>query len=83
MRVLHFDPFAGASGDMILGALIDVSADADATTRALEAELGVLMPFGVRLLRERLVRHGITGTRITVEVGEESPPRRRLADITA
>jgi uncharacterized protein (TIGR00299 family) protein len=66
---------------MILGALIDVSAAADATTRALEADLGALMPFGIRLLRERLARHGVTGTRITVEIGEENPPCRRLADI--
>jgi uncharacterized protein (TIGR00299 family) protein len=83
VRLLHLDPFGGASGDMILGALIDVSADADATTRALEAELDALMPFGVRLVRERLVRHGIAGTRITVEVSEEKAPHRRLADVLA
>ncbi|MFQ6072405.1 MAG: nickel insertion protein, partial [Methanosarcinales archaeon] len=29
MKTLIFDPFSGASGDMILGSLIDLGADAD------------------------------------------------------
>ncbi len=37
MRVLVFDPFHGAAGDMILGALLDCGADRKSVLRAMEA----------------------------------------------
>ena len=37
MRVLIFDPFHGAAGDMITGALLDCGADRDAVVRAMAA----------------------------------------------
>jgi len=37
MRVLIFDPFHGAAGDMITGALLDCGADRDAVVRAMTA----------------------------------------------
>ncbi len=37
MRVAHFDCFSGASGDMILGALIDAGVDADAIRAGLDS----------------------------------------------
>jgi len=37
MRVLIFDPFHGAAGDMITGALLDCGADRDAVMRAMAA----------------------------------------------
>lgn len=37
MRLLYFDCFSGASGDMILGALLDAGASRDAVMQALEA----------------------------------------------
>ncbi len=35
MRVLCFDPFSGAAGDMVTGALLECGADRDAVTRAM------------------------------------------------
>ena len=37
MRVLIFDPFHGAAGDMITGALLDCGADREAVMRAMAA----------------------------------------------
>ncbi|OPX75322.1 MAG: hypothetical protein A4E40_00805 [Methanoregulaceae archaeon PtaU1.Bin059] len=37
MRVLVFDPFRGAAGDMICGALLDLGADADLVSRAMRS----------------------------------------------
>ncbi|MDD1750086.1 MAG: nickel pincer cofactor biosynthesis protein LarC [Methanothrix sp.] len=37
MKVLLFDPSAGASGDMIMASLLDLGADADAVCRAVES----------------------------------------------
>jgi pyridinium-3,5-bisthiocarboxylic acid mononucleotide nickel chelatase len=37
MRVLIFDPFHGAAGDMVTGALLDCGADRDAVLRAMAA----------------------------------------------
>jgi uncharacterized protein (TIGR00299 family) protein len=37
MKVLFFDPFSGASGDMIMGCLIDLGADINAVRSAVES----------------------------------------------
>ena len=37
MRVLIFDPFHGAAGDMITGALLDCGADREVVMRAMAA----------------------------------------------
>ena len=36
MRVAYVDPFSGASGDMLLGALIDAGASLDEMNRAID-----------------------------------------------
>ena len=51
-RVLYFDCFAGASGDMVLGALLD----AGLPLPELERALGSLMIPGYRLAAERVLR---------------------------
>jgi hypothetical protein len=79
MRAAHFDPFAGASGDMVLGALADAGGDLE----GLADTLARALPFGVELARESLVRHGITGTLARVGVHEDHPPHRGLADLLA
>ena len=37
MRVLHLDPFSGASGDMLLAALADCGAPADELSGTLDS----------------------------------------------
>ncbi len=71
MRIAYFDPFSGASGDMILGALLD----AGLPLPALRAELGKLDLAGYDLRVEPAAQHGIHGTRAVVRVADDGPPR--------
>lgn len=76
-RLLYVDAFAGASGDMLLGALIDAGLALD----ALKAELGKLNLEGYELHAERVTSHGLTGTRLHVHDTLEAYPARHLHDI--
>ncbi|MGE5836819.1 MAG: nickel pincer cofactor biosynthesis protein LarC [Acidobacteriota bacterium] len=58
-RVMYFDCFAGAAGDMVLGALLDAGLPIAALTQAL-GSLGV----GHQLKATRVVRAGITATHV-------------------
>lgn len=62
MKILYFDCFAGISGDMTIGALLDLGVDA----RWLEAELQKLNLRGYRLEVGPSEKRGITGTRFKV-----------------
>jgi uncharacterized protein (TIGR00299 family) protein len=64
MRTLHFECQAGISGDMALGAFVDLGVDPD----ALHAELAKLGLEGWKLEFVRDQRRGITGTRAIVEI---------------
>jgi len=69
-RVLYFDCFAGASGDMVLGALLD----AGLPLAALEQALGALMLPGTRLSAEKVLRAGVSATKFRLlEEGHGSP----------
>lgn len=66
MRIAYLECFSGMSGDMFLGALVDVGVP----PRVLEetvAALGV----GARLENSRVVRSGISATKVDVWVGGE------------
>ena len=63
-RILYYDCFAGISGDMNLGALVDLGVDAG----YLEMELGKLDIEGFRLEVKSDMRKGISGTKVTVVV---------------
>lgn len=76
-RLLYVDAFAGVSGDMLLGALIDAGLGLD----ALKAELGKLNLEGYELHAERVTSHGLTGTRLHVHDTLEAYPARHLHDI--
>lgn len=67
MRVLYLDCFSGASGDMILGALIDAGVPLD----ALRAALGELATVDT-VWTERVMRAGISATKLHVR-GEQMP----------
>ncbi|HXH24570.1 MAG TPA: LarC family nickel insertion protein, partial [Vicinamibacterales bacterium] len=76
MTILYFDCFSGASGDMILGALVDAGVPLAEIRRA----LGSLAIDPAAVWTERVVRAGISATRFCVR-GEETggagvPPDR-------
>lgn len=74
-RALIFDPFAGISGDMIVGALLDIGLPAD-WLRDFVASLGI--PCDVVV--ERVDRSGIACARIRFDVPDERE-HRHLPDI--
>ncbi len=74
---LHFDCFSGISGDMLLGALVDLGAPLAEIERQLAA-----LPIGPFSLRaEKLMRQGIEGTRVHVEVQEDPHAHRHLRHV--
>src|SRR5262249_47985788 len=79
MDALYFDCFAGASGDMIVGALVDVGVNFE----HLKRELSCLNLEGVELTTERVRRCGITATKFHVSAGCSQQPHRTLRDIQA
>ncbi len=77
MRVVWFDPYSGASGDMVLGALID----AGLSIEQLRDELSKVDLAGYRISAELTTDRVITGTRFRVEVDAGSRVQRRWSDI--
>jgi hypothetical protein len=76
MKTLYFDCFAGASGDMILGALVGVGVD----PRRLIEQLALLDIKGYEVDFETVDRSGISATRAHVNVAQEHA-HRHLGDI--
>jgi uncharacterized protein (TIGR00299 family) protein len=68
LKTLHFDCFAGISGDMALGALVDLEINPD----TLRTELGKLSLDGWELRFEQDRRGGITGTHAVVVLGDRT-----------
>jgi pyridinium-3,5-bisthiocarboxylic acid mononucleotide nickel chelatase len=66
MRILYYDCFAGISGDMNLGAMIDLGVDVN----ILKQELSKLPVHGYELKIKREMRKGISGTRVEVVLGD-------------
>lgn len=66
-KTLRFDCFNGVSGDMILGALVDLGLDCG----ELETRLRGLPVGEFHLKAERVKRQGIMGTKVDVEVQED------------
>jgi uncharacterized protein (TIGR00299 family) protein len=68
VRVLYFDCFSGAAGDMVLGALIDAGVPFEDVRRA----LGSLAVDGDAVSVERVLRAGVSATKFHVR-GEARP----------
>jgi uncharacterized protein (TIGR00299 family) protein len=76
MRTLYFDCFAGASGDMILGALIDAGVERE----SFKQQLSLLGVTGYTIGFETVDRSGISATYARVQTAHEHA-HRHLADI--
>ena len=76
MRTLYFDCFAGASGDMILGAMIAAGVD----PLALGEQLSRLNVDGFSVNFETVTRSGLSATYARVETTDEHK-HRHLSDI--
>lgn len=77
MNILFFDCFSGISGDMVLGAFIDLGVDAG----FLSEELQKLQIQGFRIEAESCSNYGIGGTRCHVIVEKEHVHHRHFGDI--
>jgi len=76
MKIAYFDCFSGASGDMILGALIDAGLSA----RRLKEELKKLRIPTIRLEAKKVLKAGISATQVVVG-GDEKRSHRTLKEI--
>ncbi|MCP4132068.1 MAG: nickel pincer cofactor biosynthesis protein LarC [bacterium] len=83
MKILYYDCFSGISGDMNLGALVDLGVDKDHLVNEL-SELSIKDEFELRISKDS--KKGITGTRVEVVVrggnaGHTHHHNRNLTDI--
>ncbi|CAI2718368.1 nickel pincer cofactor biosynthesis protein LarC [Nitrospina watsonii] len=76
MKTLYFDCYAGISGDMILGALVDLGVD----LKALQSGLKTLGLKGYEIKSRRVKRGHLAGIKVDVKVGH-SHHHRGLSDI--
>ena len=77
MKIICYDCFSGISGDMNLGAMIDLGVDQN----YLISELDKLNLKGWELIAQKDQRHGITGTKVTVRQTRHEHVHRHLSDI--
>ncbi len=80
MKVLYFDCFSGAAGDMVLGSLIDAGVPLEEVRRA----LGSLAIDPDAVWTDRVVRAGVTATKFCVrgeDGGERAHAHRHLKGV--
>jgi uncharacterized protein (TIGR00299 family) protein len=75
--LLFLDLFSGASGDMLLGALLDIGLPLE----ELQAGLEKMNLSGYELEVEHQVRHGLSGTKLHVRDVAQAHPARHLHDV--
>lgn len=78
MKVLYFDCFSGISGDMTLGALLDVGL----SVSQLQKEIDKLGINGLKITAQKTQKLGITGTNVVIEFPEDKQPHRNLNNIS-
>ncbi|MBI4794111.1 MAG: nickel pincer cofactor biosynthesis protein LarC [Deltaproteobacteria bacterium] len=81
MRVAYADTFAGISGDMFLGALLDAGLPEETVNQ----ELAALPLAGFTLQCTKTAPHGLAATRVTITVSHDHPHRswHAIADMLA
>ena len=77
MKTLYLDIFSGISGDMFIGALIDLGVDA----RKLERELEKLKLGGYHLHIARQQKSGIAGVKFDVHLADAHKPHHAPAEL--
>jgi pyridinium-3,5-bisthiocarboxylic acid mononucleotide nickel chelatase len=77
MKIISYDCFSGISGDMNLGAMVDLGID----KIYLINELNKLNLPGWELIIQKDQRHGIAGTKVTVNLTSHEHAHRHLSDI--
>ncbi len=73
MKVAHFDCFSGISGDMTLGALIDLGVSADAIRTALDS-----LDLPITMKVEKVRKGGFAATFVEIEAKDEKNHRHLL-----
>ena len=76
MRYAYFDGSSGLSGDMILGALLDLGVE---PARFRETMAGLRLPVEIAVRRVR--RCGLRAVKVDVRVAASKPVRRTFADV--
>ncbi len=76
-RAIYFDCFSGASGDMLLGAIVDCGLPIE----SIAAELRGLPLTGYGLTATPVLRAGMAATKVDVIVDDGDQPHRHLSDI--
>ncbi len=78
MNIAYFDCFSGASGDMILGSLVDAGVDGESLRRFFEG----IPVSGYSLTIEKVVKQGFAATRVNIQLDEtEKQPHRHLKHV--
>lgn len=77
MRAIYFDCFAGVSGDMTIGAQLDLGVDLE----SLKEQLSSLELGGYEINSRRVQRSGISATKFDVEVDLRAQAARSLTEI--
>ena len=78
-EVLLYECFSGISGDMHLGAMLDLGVPEEHLRNEL-SKLGLDDEFGLHVGHSK--KNGIAGTAVKVELRDQSTPSRKLPDIT-
>jgi uncharacterized protein (TIGR00299 family) protein len=78
MRIAYVDLVSGASGDMLLGGLVDAGVPFDRLQRALDA---LHLP-GFELTREKVMRGAFAATKVDVQITDHATSRH-LSDLEA
>ena len=76
-RIAYFDCFSGASGDMILGSLVDVGVN----PRLFREELKKLHLSDIGLTIKKVLKNGISATRVIVEGKKGGKSHRNLEEM--
>lgn len=76
MKYAYFDAFSGVSGDMILGALLDLGAD----PRLFKEKIAALR-LPVKINIQETKRASLRATKVDIKVQEQTPVQRKWEDV--